>query len=39
MLARTHIVRVIVAIALLVETWVLLGNAVATKASSSKAAG
>ena len=37
MLTRTHTVRVIVAIAVLVVTWVLLGNAVAQRQAVPKA--
>lgn len=37
MLTRTHIARVIVAIAVLVLTWVLLGNAVAQRQAVPKA--
>jgi len=36
MLTRTHIVRVIVAIAMLVATWAILGTAVAQRAAVSK---
>ncbi len=36
MLTRTHIVRVIVAIAVLVVTWVLLGNAAAQRQAVPK---